>query len=223
MSDDLAARLTRLRRKLEHETDPEERADLLLAIEAAEHKLAAQQSQVSLAGAQMGDVAIGPVAGGDQTTVGRHGRQSNPADNSQVDVLNQGDIGRNLFAGETSGNYIAEVIHLYQQTPAAPQADYGAALRRYLKHLYVTHGTLDLRGIDQRQMNMPLSEVYVSLTVREVAPSEGVLRGGLRAFMEKVRQVVGKEAEAPEGREQAVEWTTILRQQRLAVIGLPGS
>jgi hypothetical protein len=39
-------------------------------------------------------------------------------------------------------------------------------------------------------MDMPLSEVYVSLTVREVAPVEGILRGGLRAFIEKVRQVV---------------------------------
>jgi len=216
VSDDLEARLTRLRRKLVKETDPEERADLAASITAIE----AQRAQISLAGAQTGDVSVGGVAGRDQI-----GQQTNQqiGGESNVGAAVAGNVERNLFTGEAQGNYIAEVINLYQQAPAAPQADYGAALRRYLKHLYVTHGTLDLRGIDQRQMDMPLSEVYVSLTVREVALSDGVLRGGLRAFMEKVRQVVGKETEEPAGREQAVEWTTILRQPRLAVIGLPGS
>ncbi|MEI8166240.1 MAG: SUMF1/EgtB/PvdO family nonheme iron enzyme, partial [Chloroflexales bacterium] len=199
--------------------DPALRAALDAAITALE---AAQQAQVSLSSAQTGDVSVGDVAGRDQI-----GQQTNQQIGGEANVgaAVAGDVGRDLtlFTGEASGNYIADVIHLYQQAPAAPQADYGAALRRYLKHLYVTHGTLDLRGIDQRQMDMPLSEVYVSLTVREVAPSEGVLRGGVRAFIEKVRQVVGKEAQEPPGREQAVEWTTILRQQKLAVIGLPGS
>ena len=208
MSDDLEARLVRLRRKLDSETDSEERADLLLAIEAVEQKLTAEVNRT----------------GGPQTTGERVHRQQIGGEAS-VGAAIAGDVKGDLtlFTGEASGNYIADVIHLYEQAPAAPQADYGAALRRYLKHLYVTHGTLDLRGIDQRQMDMPLSEVYVSLTVREVAPSEGVLRGGVRAFIEKVRQVVGKEAQEPPGREQAVEWTTILRQQKLAVIGLPGS
>ena len=202
MSDDLDARLTRLRRKLDSETDSEERADLAAAIEALEQKLAAQGHLTD--GAQhhqsiMGEANVGAAVAG----------------NVERDLT--------LFTGTANGNYIAEVINLYPQTPNAPHVDYGAALRRYLTHLYVTHATLDLRGIDQRQMDMPLSEVYVSLTVREVAPSEGVLRGGVRAFMEKVRQVVGKESPEPVGREQAVEWTTILRQPRLAVIGLPGS
>ncbi|EFO79651.1 signal transduction protein [Oscillochloris trichoides DG-6] len=43
MSDDLSARLTRLRRKHANESDPEERADLAAAIEALEQKIAAQQ------------------------------------------------------------------------------------------------------------------------------------------------------------------------------------
>ena len=55
MSDDLPARLARLRRKLAGEAGPEERADLAAAIEALEQKLAAQ-AQVSLAGAQTGDI-----------------------------------------------------------------------------------------------------------------------------------------------------------------------
>lgn len=213
MSDDLEARLTRLRRKLANESDPEERADLAAAIEALEQKITAQ---ISLAGAQAGDVSVGDVAGRAQV-----GQQI--AGEATVGAAVAGNVERSLFSGEITGSYIAEVINLYQQAPAAPQADYGAALRRYLKHLYVTHGTLDLRGIDQRQMDMPLSEVYVSLTVHAVDPAEGVLRGGVRRVIEKVRQLVGKEAEAPEGREQAVEWSTILRQPRLAVIGLPGS
>ncbi|MEI7769705.1 MAG: hypothetical protein WCI67_06950, partial [Chloroflexales bacterium] len=72
MSDDLEARLTRLRRKLANETDPEERADLAASITAIE----AQQAQVSLSGAQMGDVSIGPVAGGDITSVERQTKQT---------------------------------------------------------------------------------------------------------------------------------------------------
>ncbi|PDW02297.1 NACHT domain-containing protein [Candidatus Viridilinea mediisalina] len=145
--------------------------------------------------------------------------------NATVGAAVAGDVrgDMTLFTGEARGNYIAEVIHLYQQAPAAPQADYDAALRRYLKHLYTTHAAIDLRGIDQRQMDMPLREVYISLTVREVAAAEGVLRGGVRAFMEKVRQVIGREDAPLEAHVQAVEWTTILRQPRLAVIGLPGS
>ena len=48
VSDDLEARLTRLRRKLINETDPEDRADLEASITAIE----AQQAQINLAGVQ---------------------------------------------------------------------------------------------------------------------------------------------------------------------------
>ncbi|PDV99467.1 hypothetical protein CJ255_21490 [Candidatus Viridilinea mediisalina] len=133
-----------------------------------------------------------------------------------------------LFTGEARGNYIAEVIHLYQQAPAAPQADYGAALRRYLKHLYATHASLDLRGIDDRPMDMPLSEIYVSLSLHEPPPDALMGRGGLRGFFEQVRKrFVGPrepvEDEAGAGRSEAVDWTTALRHARLAVVGAPGS
>ena len=211
---DASSQLPILRALRDATTDPTQRA----ALDAAINALETRPPLIAFPNAQTGDVAFGDVAGHDQ--IGQQiGGEAN------VGAAVAGDIGRDLtlFTGETNGNYIAEVINLYQQAPAAPHADYGAALRRYLKQLYVTHSTLDLRGIDQRQMDMPLSEIYVSLTVREVALAEGMMRGGLRSFIEKVRQLVGQEQLEPTGREQAVEWTSILRQPRLAVIGLPGS
>ena len=211
---DASSQLATLRALRDATTDPAQRAALDAAIVALERR----PPLIAFPNAQTGDVAFGDVAGHDQI-----GQQI--AGEANVGAAVAGDVGRDLtlFTSEANGNYIAEVINLYQQAPAAPHADYGAALRRYLKQLYVTHSTLDLRGIDQRQMDMPLSEIYVSLTVREVAPAEGVMRGGLRSSMEKVRQLVGQEQLEPTGREQAVEWTSILRQPRLAVIGLPGS
>jgi hypothetical protein len=65
----------------------------------------------------------------------------------------RGDVVAPLFPAGTSGNYIAGVINLYGQASSAPQADYDAALRRYLKHLYSLYATLDLRGIDDRPMD----------------------------------------------------------------------
>jgi formylglycine-generating enzyme required for sulfatase activity len=195
MSDDVA-RLERFRKRLETTDDPLDRADLEATIADLEAKLR-RAHELNLGGhAQAGVAVAGDVGGG---------------------------VVAPLFPTGASGNYIAGVINLYRDTPAAPQADYDAALRRYLRHLYVSHATLDLRGIDQRQMDMPLSEVYVSLSVREVAPAEGVVRGAFRAVIERVRQMSGKADPSPEGPEQVVEWTQILRHPRLAVIGLPGS
>ena len=140
-----------LRQQRESTDDLALRAALDAAITALE---AAQQAQVSLSGVQTGAVSIGDVAGRDQI-----GQQIGGEANVGAAVAGnvKGDL--TLFTGTASGNYIAEVINLYPQTPNAPHVDYGAALRRYLTHLYVTHATLDLRGIDQRQMDMPLSEV----------------------------------------------------------------
>jgi hypothetical protein len=135
-----------------------------------------------------------------------------------------GDVLAPLFPAGASGNYIAGVINLYQQAPAAPQADYGAALRRYLTHLYSLYATLDLRGIDDRPMDMPLSEIYVSLSLHEPLPDD--LRGqvALRGFFEKVRGLVGCDAAEllASRRPEQVDWTVALRHPRLAVIGAPG-
>ncbi|MEI8166721.1 MAG: SUMF1/EgtB/PvdO family nonheme iron enzyme, partial [Chloroflexales bacterium] len=138
--------------------------------------------------------------------------------------VNQGTV--QLFTG-TSGTYIAEVLHLYQQAPAEPEADYAAALRRYLRHLYDTQSELDLRGIDQRQMNMPLSEIYVSLTLRQADLGKALGRGGLRRFIDQMRRrLVGEPAQPeqpqPSEPERPVEWFQALTHSRLAVVGLPG-
>lgn len=141
-------RLARLRRKLATTDDPEDRADLEAAIVALEaQKPREHHAEIG------GDAQVGASVAGDV----------------------QGDVVAPLFPTGASGNYIAGVINLYQQSPTAPQVDYDAALRRYLKHLYSLYAMLDLRGIDDRPMDMPLSEIYVSLNLHE--PSPDALRG----------------------------------------------
>ena len=167
-------------------------------------------------GNQFGAVTVGDVANRDVVTGTTN--VSGTVNGAAV-AVNQGS----LFTGPTNGVYIAEVLHLYQQAPAEPEADYAAALRRYLRFLYATNSTLDLRGIDQRQMDMPLSEVYVSLTLRQADLGKALGRGGLRRFIDQMRRFVTK-AEQPEPPERhpPIEWTQALAHPRLAVVGLPG-
>ena len=178
---------------------------------------------VDLRAATTGAVTVGDVAGEDvvKGAVNNRGTVTGAA----VGV-NQGT----LFTGPTNGVYFAEVLHLYQQAPAEPEADYAAALRRYLRHLYDTQSELDLRGIDQRQMNMPLSEIYVSLTLRQADLGKALGRGGLRRFIDQMRRrLVGEPAQLeqpqqpqPSEPERPVEWFQALAHARLAVVGLPG-
>ena len=124
------------------------------------------------------------------------------------------------FSGE---QFLRGIEQLYQSP-----ADYGAALRRYLTHLYREHAGLDLRGIDDRPMDMPLGELYVSLSLHEPPPEELAGRGALRGFMDKVNRpsdLNEAEAQGPGrgGRPEPVDWTQALRHPRLAVIGAPGS
>lgn len=189
---DPASQLTILRAQRDATTDPALRAALDAAIAALE-AAAPRAHQADLSGsAQAGAAVAGDVGG---------------------------SVVAPLFPAGASGNYIAEVINLYQPAPAAPQADYSAALRRYLKHLYACYATLDLRGIDDRPMDMPLSEIYVSLALHEPPPSELRGPGSLRSFVEKMRGWLGQEAD---GRPQPVDWTQALRHPRLAVVGAPG-
>ncbi len=129
-----------------------------------------------------------------------------------------------------SGGHFLEGLEALYQTPAN---DYGGALRRYLRHLYREYAGLDLRGIDDRPLDMPLSELYVSLSLHEPPPEVLAGPGALRGFMQKVgrwvpRQLADGEPEAEEllGRGRPpdpVDWTTALRHPRLAVVGAPGS
>ncbi|MBK9941551.1 MAG: SUMF1/EgtB/PvdO family nonheme iron enzyme [Kouleothrix sp.] len=124
------------------------------------------------------------------------------------------------FSGE---QFLRGIEQLYQ-----PTADYGAALRRYLAHLYREYAGLDLRGIDDRPMDMPLAELYVSLSLHEPPPEELAGRGALRSFMDRVGKLLGQPAPADElagrsGRAEPVDWTQALRHPRLAVVGAPGS
>lgn len=108
----------------------------------------------------------------------------------------------------------------------SPEADYDAALRRYLNHLYATHTTIDLRGINSRPKDMPLSELFIALTLHEPPPNE-LRRSGVRRFMEKVREILNRQAvDEQEPRSvgpQPISWPQALRHPRLVVVGAPGS
>jgi hypothetical protein len=156
-------RLARLRRKLVTADDPEDRADLEAAISALEVQQPGQHHTEIGGDAQVGASVAGDVHGGIAHTQLSGG--VNFGSGNTVEKI--GDVVAPLFPDGASGNYIAGVINLYHQALAAPHADYSAALRRYLKHLYSLYATLDLRGIDDRPMDMPLSEIYVSLNLYE--------------------------------------------------------
>jgi formylglycine-generating enzyme required for sulfatase activity len=160
--------------------------------------------------------------------------QATIQDQAQVGASVAGNVGDSvvapLFPAGGSGNYIAGVINLYGQASPVIQSDYTAALQRYLEHLYACHSTIDLRGIDNRPMDVPLSELYISLNLHEPRPQD--LRGadGLRQFVERVgnraragelahsNQVSGHETFA-----RRVSWMEALRHARVVIVGAPGS
>ncbi|MBX0330002.1 SUMF1/EgtB/PvdO family nonheme iron enzyme [Oscillochloris sp. ZM17-4] len=178
--------------------------------------------QVSFDSAQMGDVSMGDIAGHDVI-----GQQITGEANVGAAVA--GNVERNLFAGETHGNNFAEVINIYAAGGAAPPADYEGALRRYLDDLYACHATLDLRGIDeQRPVEIPLTDLYISLTLRE--PALATLRGpgAVRRFMgtsgEPAPEAASALFDAEKAEERTVDWPEALRgHPRIAVVGRPGS
>lgn len=156
------------------------------------------------------------------------------AENAQFDQApqptSQTALGRGatrvpLFPSTTYGAAMASVLALYHTHSAAPHADYGAALRRYLTHLYTQHATLTLHGIDDAPLVLPLSEISISLRLYEPSPND--LRGheAIRAFINRMRRPAGRDdAEPPDRtRPPAIEWSAALRHMRLTVIGDPGS
>lgn len=115
-----------------------------------------------------------------------------------------------------------QFLHGLAQLSQQP-ADYTAALQRYLAHLYHEYAGLDLRGIDDRPLDMPLSELYVSLRLHEPPPDALMGRGALRGFMRKVEQLFGARDAEHDPTPKPIDWTQALRHSRLAVIGAPGS
>jgi formylglycine-generating enzyme required for sulfatase activity len=133
-------------------------------------------------------------------------------------------VGGNQYLLSFSGERFLHDLEQLSQQPA----DYGDALRRYLRYLYREYAGLDLRGIDDRPMDMPLSELYVSLNLHEPPPEDLAGRGALRTFMNTVSRLFNPaDAEDAAGmrsrRPEPVDWTQALRHARLAVIGAPGS
>lgn len=205
--------LATLQALLDATTDPPQRAALTAAIAAltppmapsiggdAEHEVAVPRQHQSY--------VTGPARVGASVAGGVHGSVVAP-----------------LFPDAASGNYIAEVINLYGPNVPATSADYSAALRRYLEHIYARHATIDLRGIDDRPMDMPLSELYVSLTLYEPLPTDMRGAGGLRGFIEQMRELLRNEKGHParvSGTPRPVAWAEALRYSRIVIVGGPGS
>ncbi len=196
MSDQLAT----LRALRAATTDPAQQAALDAAIAAMERAQALQQHAQSFSGdSQTGAAVAGNVAG---------------------------SVVAPLFPPGASGNYVAGVLNVYQQAPGASAADYDAALRRYLDDLYARFSTLDLRGIDeQRPVEIQLTEIYISLTLRKLAPADLRGWGALRRFMNQmIERVRGDDRVDESTQQRTVAWNEILREhRRIAVVGKPGS
>ncbi len=199
MTDNANEQINILRTQHDATTDPAVRAALAAAIAALEAQIPASHTIAT--------------SGGDYAE-------------QDVDKRSGTFVEGNQYILTFSGvQYLRAVEQLF---PSAAPTDYGAALRRYLQHLYREYAGLDLRGIDDRPMDMPLSELYVSLSLHEPPPADLAGRGGLRRFVETVRGLMNQigdenDSEAQGDRLKPVDWTTALRHSRLAVVGSPGS
>ena len=208
---DTEKRLVRLRRKLELETDLEERDDLVASIGALEVQLATQTIGDQ---ARVGNAVSGGVQGNLTSVQG-----------DVTGLVISGEV-RSLFPEGSTSNYLTGVLNIFLPSPTVPQADYQAALQRYLEDLYNQHATVDLRGVDDRQVQPPLRDLYISLSLSE--PQADDLRRGIRRFMARVADTVKlhsvandlTEAERP----RQMAWPDALRTHPwIAVIGAPGS
>jgi hypothetical protein len=184
MSHDLQSRLDRLRRKLERETDPEERADLEASIAAIEAQLRAEHAQVSIgADAQTGDVSIGDVAGGDQ--IGQQSNQS-AGGKATVGAMIGGDVGGDVQTGGVRNQALIQFFFTAAGI-AEPTDDQQELVAAYLARLVHRCDRLRLSGAvrrERREAGVPaltLSQVYVTLAadrwelVREAADADALV------------------------------------------------
>ncbi|NJO08183.1 MAG: hypothetical protein HC876_23230 [Chloroflexaceae bacterium] len=206
-------------------TDPTQRAALDAAIQILE-SAPTPPASATQAATESQQVA--------QAAMHSHARQATVSASAPTGVVNQGDIGRNLFTGTVQSNNIAEVINIYKQTTTTPDVDYGKALQQYLEYLYIQNSRIDLRGIDDRPMDMPLRELYVSLSLHEPPPGELRGRGGLRRWIAALadRLTTNDPSPAPTASAftlpespsmEPVDWSQVLRHPQVVVVGAPGS
>ena len=149
-----------LRQQRDSTPDPALRAALDAAITALE---AAQHAQISLVGAQTGDVSVGDVAGRDQTTVAQHfSGEANVGAAIGHDV--HGDV-------QTGGTRNEALIQIFLQAAGipAPSDDQREVVADYLDSLARRCDQLRLRGVvdwERKRGKAPdftLSQVYITL------------------------------------------------------------
>ena len=168
MSDELVARLARLRRKLAGEADPEERADLAAAIDALEQRLTAPP-QVSLAGAQVGEMNVRDVAGGDITTIAPQTHQTISGE-ANVGAA----IGHDVHGNVQTGGVAIGTVNIRLETTGPTLSDeergllarYLPAIQEQYRHLMLRNRVAPERtGNDERAVpELYLEEVYTTLT-----------------------------------------------------------
>lgn len=245
MSDELAARLARLRRKLTNESDPEEQADLAAAIEALAQKLSSQQAQVSIgADVQAGDISHSDMAGRDQ--IGQL-----IAGEATVGVAVAGNVHGNVHGG---GTHYEALLQIFFQSAGLrePGDEQQELLRSYLDGLIRRHDQLRLSGVVTRERTggkvpaFTLSQVYVTLASEEwesVAQSasaeefaEQVRAGNADEVLpQQVRRIVAPIGQTGFGRsafqgntyyvlERPLLLTTVVSaRRRVVLLGGPGS
>ncbi len=120
-----------------------------------------------------------------------------------------------------NGDVAHSLIAIYvQQAPQAPQADYEAALERYVRHLRTTRSILNLRGIRSFQpLSIELEHSYITLRALDPERTERALAATKgRARTAAIAQLLEKEQEKPLPLQQL-----LAKHKRLVVLGDPGS
>jgi formylglycine-generating enzyme required for sulfatase activity len=194
---DIDARIAKWYEKLASTDDPADQADIREMIASLEAKRDATRTHEQTIDTNTGVAVAGDVHGG---VVAPH------------------------LAPGTTGVNIAQTIQIiYQHASPQQVLKHQEALHAYLTYLQRTTQSISLRGIGDDVLELPLTDLYVSLTLTE-PPKKALFD---LTLMREITGLLKREAADPDvhaDRGQAVEWQRILHEhRRIVVVGAPGS